>query len=175
MVSYITKLDGEDEKMHTLCGTPAYLSPEQLDGKLTNGYTKIVDWWSFGVLIFELLTGKTPFCRSSSESHYEIFLRIISQKHIKYPHYFEKDAKSFVNKLCHVSLTKRLVDPEEILKNPYFQVNDWQKIDSKLLVPPYVPRLKDKGDVHYFDSYYSDSNNEIQQNESNSNYDYFDF
>ena len=46
-------------KLHTLCGTPAYLSPEQLDGKFTNGYTRVVDWWSYGVLVYELLTGKT--------------------------------------------------------------------------------------------------------------------
>lgn len=71
---------GADGLIHTVCGTPAYLSPEQLNGKFTNGYTKIVDWWSFGVLIYELLTGKTPFCKNSKETHYEIYLRILKNK-----------------------------------------------------------------------------------------------
>ena len=59
---------GPDDKMKTQVGTPAYLSPEQLDGKFTGGYSRIVDWWSFGIITYELATGKTPFCRSNKVS-----------------------------------------------------------------------------------------------------------
>jgi len=54
---FSTPCANNETKLHTLCGTPAYLSPEQLDGKFTNGYTRVVDWWSYGVLVYELLTG----------------------------------------------------------------------------------------------------------------------
>ena len=54
---------GPDGLMRTNCGTPAYLSPEQLSRKKTGGYTRIVDWWAFGCVAHELMTGHTPFCK----------------------------------------------------------------------------------------------------------------
>lgn len=159
---------GTDEKMHTLCGTPAYLSPEQLDGKLTNGYTRVVDWWSFGVLIFELLTGKTPFCKHNTESHYEIFLRILNHK-ISFPMGFDVLAKEIVSQLCHPTLQKRLVDVDDIQRHHYFEI-PWASVEARQLVPPYVPRLssKDEGKqkqealrdriVRYFDMYHDPHN-----------------
>ena len=53
--------------LHTNVGTPAYLSPEQLNHKKTGGYKMIVDFWSFGIITYELMTGKTPFCKSHKE------------------------------------------------------------------------------------------------------------
>lgn len=143
---------GEHDKMHTLCGTPAYLSPEQLDGKLTNGYTSVVDWWSFGILIFELMTGKTPFCRSNRESHYEIFLRILKSK-ISFPRSFDSKSKELITSLCHAQLERRLTDVAEIKNHSYFEM-PWEAVLERRLVPPFIPRLKSEGDCHYFDSYY---------------------
>ena len=54
--------DGPEGRMRTNCGTPAYLSPEQLSRKKTGGYTRIVDWWAFGCVAYELMSGHTPFC-----------------------------------------------------------------------------------------------------------------
>jgi protein kinase A len=134
--------------LHTICGTPAYLSPEQLDSKFTNGYTKIVDWWSFGVLIYELLTGYTPFCKNNRETPYEIFLRILKNK-IKFPRSFDSRSKELVSQLCHPQLVKRLVEPELIKSHSYFEV-PWQDVAARRLVPPFVPTIKDEGDCHYF-------------------------
>ncbi len=139
-------------KMHTLCGTPAYLSPEQLDGKFTNGYTKIVDWWSFGVLIYELRTGRTPFCRSHSDSHYEIFLRVLKKK-ISFPFRFDASSRELIACLCHPDLARRLSDPESIKRHPYFSM-PWAAVADRRLVPPFVPRIKEAGDCHYFDKYH---------------------
>ncbi len=143
-----------DGKMHTLCGTPAYLSPEQLDGKLTNGYTRVVDWWSFGVLVYELLIGKTPFSNDNGESHYEIFLRILKSK-IHFPLMnFDSKSKELISSLCHPNTDKRLKDMDEIKKHGYFEM-PWDAVEERRLVPPFVPRLNNdgNGDDHYFKSY----------------------
>ena len=144
-----------DGKMQTLCGTPAYLSPEQLDGKFTQGYTASVDWWSYGVLLYELLVGATPFSQSHNDSHYEIFLRILKKK-IHFPWQFDAHAKSLISSLCHPQLEKRLQRVVEIKNSAFFTVS-WSGVAARQLVPPHVPRLhRDKVDDRYFRAY-SDS------------------
>ena len=149
----------------TFCGTPAYLSPEQLDGKFTNGYSKIVDWWSLGILIFELMTGNTPFCSSNSETAYEIYLKIMKVK-ISFPRSFDGTSKELVQNLCHADLSKRLVDPDIIKHHPYFKM-PWDAVDSRKLVPPFVPRIKDESDRdHYFNKYKEVANSTKESSES---------
>lgn len=145
--------DLPDGKLHTLCGTPAYLSPEQLDGKFTNGYTKIIDWWAFGVLLYELLTGSTPFCSNPRDSHYEIFLRILKNK-ISYPRSMDNPSRELISQLCLPQVEKRLTDVEDIKKREYFEM-PWAEVEKRNLVPPFVPRLtpEQEGDLHYFDAY----------------------
>jgi serine/threonine protein kinase len=138
--------------VRTFCGTPAYLSPEQLNGKFTNGYSKIVDWWSLGILIFELSTGLTPFCNSNSETSYEIYLRIL-KNNIKFPRSFEATSKELVKSLCNGDIKKRLSDPDAIKVHPYFTM-PWDAVNARRLVPPFVPRIKDDSDrEHYFNPY----------------------
>ena len=142
----------ENGIVRTFCGTPAYLSPEQLNGKFTNGYSKIVDWWSLGILIYELMTGNTPFCNSNSETAYEIYLRIL-KNNMKFPRGFESQSKELVKVLCHADINKRLSDPEMIKIHPYFNM-PWDAVNAKGLVPPFVPRIKDESDRdHYFNPY----------------------
>jgi serine/threonine protein kinase len=135
----------------SLGGTPAYLSPEQLDGKLTNGYTKVVDWWSYGVLVYELLTGTTPFCKNNRESHYEIFLRILKSK-ISFPFSFDSKSKELIQGLCHANIEKRLTDHRQIKQHSYYEM-PWDMVEQRKLIPPFVPKLKDDGDAHYFSNY----------------------
>lgn len=160
-------------KLHTLCGTPAYLSPEQLDGKFTNGYTRVVDWWSFGVLIYELHTGKTPFCHGHKETHYEIFLRILNKK-ISFPWGFDASAKDLIMKLCHAQLDKRLCSAPDIKEHAFFTM-PWDVVANRKLVPPFVPRIKDEGDIHYFKSYDIPRDSKEGMDDGDNRYGYFDF
>jgi serine/threonine protein kinase len=139
---------------HTNVGTPAYLSPEQLNGKFTNGYTKIVDWWSLGCFVFELLTGLTPFCRNNRETQYAIYLRVLKGK-ISFPRKMDAESKDLVSQLCSADLTKRLCEPAEIKNHAFFSAaaGNWDKVKKLKLVPPFVPRIRDEGDDRHFDDY----------------------
>jgi hypothetical protein len=104
--------------------------------------------------VYELLTGKTPFSRSNHESHYEIFLRILKSK-IWFPMGFDARSKELICSLCHANIDKRLCSAPEIKVHPYFEM-PWDMVEQRKLVPPFVPKLKEDGDCHYF-SQFNDS------------------
>lgn len=137
--------------LHTNCGTPAYLSPEQLNGKFTNGYALNVDWWSFGILLYELLTGNTPFSKDNRETPYAIYLRILENK-ISFPYGFDPITKDLVSQLCHSDISKRLIEEEAIKKHNYFEM-PWSAVNDRKLVPPHVPRISKPGDDSHFETY----------------------
>lgn len=141
-----------DGLLHTNVGTPAYLSPEQLNHKKTGGYKKIVDFWSFGIITYELMTGKTPFCKSHKESSYAIYLRVLKGK-ISFPKYFEASCKEMVRSLLVADVDKRLTSVEGIKKCAWFGEVEWGRVLAREVVPPHVPKLKENGDCHYFDNY----------------------
>lgn len=136
----------------TNCGTPAYLSPEQLNGKFTNGYTRVVDWWSFGCLIFELMTGLTPFCKKFHDSAYEIYMRVLNGS-ISFPGSFDKDTKELIKNLLRHDIKQRLVDPLLIKNAAYFSFPNcsWADVETRRVHPPFTPVIKDCGDSYYFD------------------------
>lgn len=140
----------ENGILKTLCGTPAYISPEQLNGKFTNGYSKVCDWWSLGIILYELMTSKTPFCKNDSETSYEIYLRILKTK-MSFPRSWkDSQAKELVQALCHGSMDKRLIDPKVIKINPYFTI-PWESVLGLKMVPPFVPKIKGEAHRdHYF-------------------------
>lgn len=146
----------ESGVMRTVVGTPAYLSPEQLNAKFTNGYTRIVDWWSFGCITYELMVGLTPFCRDNSESAHAIYLRVLKGK-ITFPKHFKREpyskAKTLVTSLLTQDISKRLVSPAEIAKHEWWNGMDWQGVAERRAVPPSKPELKTEGDAHYFDRF----------------------
>jgi len=87
-------------RTYTLCGTPEYLAPEILSNK---GHGKGVDWWTLGILLFEMIAGIDPFTDDDPMAIYKNILRGT----IKFPRKFDKDARSLVKHLLQADLSKR--------------------------------------------------------------------
>lgn len=141
----------------TNCGTPSYLSPEQLNLKFTKGYTKVVDWWSLGCVVFELLTGLTPFNKTAKDSEYEVYMRV-QKGSISFPSGFDADAKDLCKELLNHNLEKRLVDPATIRKHSFFQFEkcSWDDVEKRRITAPIIPTVKSEGDSSHFEGPYKD-------------------
>ncbi|KAG9243513.1 kinase-like domain-containing protein [Calycina marina] len=136
----------------TLCGTPDYLAPEVVSSK---GYNKSVDWWSLGILIFEMLCGYTPFWDGGSPM--KIYENILKGK-VKYPPYIHPDAQDLLQRLITADLTKRLGNlvggPEDVKQHLWFAEVTWERLAKKDIDAPYVPPVKaGVGDASQFDNY----------------------
>ncbi|CAH2355362.1 spindle assembly checkpoint kinase [[Candida] railenensis] len=135
----------------TLCGTPDYIAPEVIT---TKPYNKSVDWWSLGVLIFEMLAGYTPFYDSTPMKTYE---KILSGK-IHFPSFFGPDVIDLLSRLITADLTRRLGNlsngPADIRNHPWFQEVIWEKLLAKDIETPYEPPITaGVGDSSLFDHY----------------------
>ncbi|KAI9206730.1 kinase-like domain-containing protein, partial [Polychytrium aggregatum] len=121
---------------NSFCGTPDYIAVELV---INRPYNKMVDWWSLGVLVFELVSGKTPFGDDTSEKIYEN----IQSGSIKWHPLVKNAAKDLVRRLLDPDPVTRLgagkEGPTEIKNHPWFKELNWKKVESRTAVPPYVP------------------------------------
>lgn len=138
----------QTRRLHTVCGTPAYLSPEQLDSKFTKGYTYIVDYWALGIICYELCFGDTPFSTRTDSNSYEIFLRIL-QNNIHFPYRFfnrvKGHTKALICALCHADAGKRLCHIQDIKSHPFF-ILPWDAVQEQRVNAPYVPKVSEPSD-----------------------------
>jgi protein kinase A len=135
-------------RTYTLCGTPEYIAPEVL---LNKGHGKPVDWWTLGILIYEMICGQPPFC---DEDPMGIYQKILAGK-VYFPKYFDKNAKALVKKLLTADLSKRygnLKDgPMDILKHAWFSSLNFAELEEYKVPAPYKPAMKGDQDVSNFE------------------------
>jgi len=137
----------------TFCGTAYYIAPEVLKG-YKYGYA--VDYWSFGVLIYEMIRGRTPFQDANKKL---TFMRILKAKPAYNPDFFSPEAINLVSGLLTLNATTRLgSDPDlgalEVMQTPFFHSMDWGKLSRKEVQPPFVPDLSGPLDTKYVGKIY---------------------
>lgn len=133
----------------TFCGTPEFMAPEIL---LEQRYSRAVDWWAFGILLYEMLLGQAPF-RGDDED--EIFDAILEDEPL-YPIQMPRDSVSLLQRLLTRNPARRLgagpTDAEEVKAHPFFRDVNWDDLLHKRVPPPFLPTLKNASDTSWFDT-----------------------
>ncbi|CAO3659177.1 unnamed protein product [Umbelopsis ramanniana] len=137
----------QDDTTTTFCGTSEYLAPEVVSRQ---PYGRAVDWWSLGILLYELLTGWPPFYSDNTKILYR---KILTAK-IRYPASMSPEAKDLIQRLLDRNPATRLGagqdDAKEIKAHPFFKEIDWVKLVKKQVMPPFKPVMtatQRKGDI----------------------------
>ena len=135
-----------DSKAHTFCGTPEYMSPELV---LKKGHGFEVDWWSLGILLFEMLTGSTPFIGRSLP---EMYTAILTQK-LVIPNSVPASASKVIPLLLERDPTARLSSVSKLQRQEFFQDLSFADVLTKRVPVPWKPECQDViNDTRYFAS-----------------------
>ncbi|KAI7855446.1 serine/threonine protein kinase Psk1 [Circinella umbellata] len=127
---------GPDDKANTICGTAEYMAPEIL---MEMHYDKSVDWWTLGILMFEMLTGDTPFRANNKKKT----LDAIQNKKLMVPYYVTNDGKDLLNRLLRKNPNGRLGSGNDgtkrVKSHRWFRKINWNDLKERKVTPPIIP------------------------------------
>ena len=148
------------EKENTFAGSPEYVPPEMV---CREGHTFMCDWWSLGILIYELLYGNTPFFNQDINRMYDLiksgsisFPKIINIDGKEKKYKVSDDAKDIISKLLEKDPGIRLGRKglKEIKKHPFFSSIKFDSLMKKKIKAPYIPNIDENNEFEYFDEEY---------------------
>ncbi|KAJ8341478.1 hypothetical protein SKAU_G00337690 [Synaphobranchus kaupii] len=148
-----------DKRALSFCGSEHYIAPEIFQGQ---HYFSPVDWWAFGVVIFEMLTGESPFYGADRDELCMSVCMDIPQ----YPNWINQESNDLLVKLLEKDPNHRLGTVGNIREHPFFKSIDWTKLEKRELEPPFKPKMVDYNDFRYFDKEFLKETPKMSQGDS---------
>ncbi|XP_069466275.1 protein kinase C zeta type isoform X1 [Ambystoma mexicanum] len=151
---------GPGDTTSTFCGTPNYIAPEILRGE---EYGFSVDWWALGVLMFEMMAGRSPFdiITDNPDMNTEDYLfQVILEKPIRIPRFLSVKASHVLKGFLNKDSKERLgCQPQtgflDIKSHTFFRSIDWDLLEKKQVIAPFQPQITDDYGLENFDSQFT--------------------